>query len=203
MSSQSFVTGIDDPGRATFGEQRPALPIRVTTSPLIASAVEILRQGEALLETLDDERYTRRLPAVFNSAIGGHYRHCLDHFECLLDGVGRSEVNYDHRRRDPRIEKSRTFALAETRRLRAACEKIPIRALELPMTVVSKVTYEGEDVPTSASSLGRELMYAVAHAIHHYALLAVICGLLEVPVPFGFGVAPSTLEHEVAREKAA
>ena len=43
-------------------------------------------------------------------------------------------------------------------------------------------------------------MYAVAHAIHHYALLGIMCGLMGIRVPAGFGVAPSTLQH---RELAA
>ena len=172
-------------------------------SPLIQSAAEILRQGETLLKALDDQRYTRRLPAVFSSAIGSHYRHCLDHFDCLLDGVAYGEVNYDHRRRDTRIENDRQFALAETRRLCEACEKIPPRALDLPLDVISKVNYEGEASSISASSFGREMMYAVTHAIHHYALLAVMCGLLGVRVPFGFGVAPSTLQQRAEEQKAA
>jgi uncharacterized damage-inducible protein DinB len=175
----------------------------VNRSPLIQSALEILRQGEALLETLDDETYTRKLPEVFASAIGGHYRHCLDHFRCLLEGVPLAEVNYDHRQRDPRLENDRQFALAETRRIQNACEDIPAGALELPLKVRSTVSYEGEAAPVSASSFGRELMYAIAHAIHHYALLAVMCGLLGVRVPFGFGVAPSTLQHQAAQRKAA
>lgn len=175
----------------------------MNNSPLIDSAIEILRQGETLLQTLDDDRYTRRLPAVFTSAIGGHYRHCLDHFQCLLEGVAEGEVNYDHRRRDTRIENDRAFAFAETRRLREACARIPVAALKLPLNVCSKVSYEGEIPSVCASSYGRELMYAVAHAIHHYALLAVMCGLLEVRVPFGFGIAPSTLQHRAAQEKAA
>lgn len=168
-----------------------------TTSPLVAAAVEILRQGEELLSAIDDDRYTRRLPAVFSSAIGDHFRHCLDHFQCLLDGVAEGEVNYDHRPRDSRIENDRAFALAETRRLREACARIPVLALELPLNVCSKVSYD-EPPSICASSYGRELMYAVAHAIHHYALLAVMCGLLGVRVPFGFGIAPSTLEYRRA-----
>jgi uncharacterized damage-inducible protein DinB len=175
----------------------------VNRSPLIDSAIEILRQGETLLQKLDDDTYTRRLPAVFTSAIGSHYRHCLDHFECLLDGVAEGAVNYDHRRRDPRIENDRDFALAETRRLQEACARIPVAALELPLNVCSKVSYDGNDPSVCPSSYGRELMYAVAHAIHHYALLAVMCGLLGVRAPFGFGVAPSTLQHQAAQEKAA
>jgi hypothetical protein len=175
----------------------------VNRSPLIASAVEILRQGEELLNAIDDDRYTRRLPAVFSSAVGGHYRHCLDHFQCLLDGIAQGEVNYDQRRRDARLEVNREIALAETRRLRQACGEIPPLALELPINVLSKVSYEGESSPICASSVGRELMYAVAHAIHHYAFLAVMCGLLGVRVPSGFGIAPSTLEYQAAQQKAA
>ena len=139
----------------------------MNSSPLIDSAIEILRQGEMLLQTLDEDHYTRLLPAVFTSAIGGHYRHCLDHFQCLLDGVAEGEVNYDHRRRDTRIENDRAFAFAETRRLREACARIPVAALELPLNVCSKVSYEGETPLVSSSSYGRELMYAVAHESRH------------------------------------
>jgi hypothetical protein len=46
-------------------------------------------------------------------------------------------------------------------------------------------------------------MYAVAHAIHHYALIAVMCAILEIPVPAGFGVAPSTLQYHAEQPKAA
>lgn len=172
-------------------------------SPLIQSAVEILRQGEALLEALDDQGYTRRIPEVFNSAIGGHYRHCLDHFQCLLEGIMQGEVNYDDRRRDPRIEYNRRFALDATFRLREACEKIRPLALELPMQVVSSVNYDDSSPLSSTSTFGRELIYAVAHAIHHYALLAVMCHKLSIVMPEGFGVAPSTLQHRAPVAKAA
>ena len=83
-------------------------------SPLIAAVAEVLRQGESLLRALDNEKYNRKLRPAFNSAVGGHYRHCLDHFQSLLDGLDADEVNYDHRKRDPRIENDRKFALSET-----------------------------------------------------------------------------------------
>jgi hypothetical protein len=46
-------------------------------------------------------------------------------------------------------------------------------------------------------------MYAVAHAIHHYALIAVMCGMLDVVLPAGFGVAPSTVKYHADQQKAA
>jgi hypothetical protein len=65
------------------------------------------------------------------------------------------------------------------------------------------VNYELDAALSIGSTVGRELMYAVAHAIHHYALIAVMCGMLEVPVPAGFGVAPSTLKYHAEQPKAA
>ena len=172
-------------------------------SPLHEAIVEVLRQGESLLDSLGDEDYTRKLPAVFSSTIGGHYRHCLDHFQSLLQGLDADGINYDHRERNPRIESDRDFALAETHRILRAFGSIPAQFLDSPINVRSKVNYELDAAPLIGSTVGRELMYAVAHAIHHYALIAVMCRMLDVPVPAGFGVAPSTLKYHAEQPKAA
>ena len=172
-------------------------------SPLIAAVAEVLRQGESLLHALDDEKYKRKLRPAFNSTVGGHYRHCLDHFQSLLDGLDADEVNYDHRDRNPRIENDRNFALAETQRVLRGFASISRPYLDCPINVRSKVNYQLDAAPTIGSTVGRELMYAVAHAIHHYALIAVMCGLMKMPVPAGFGVAPSTLKYHAEQPKAA
>jgi DinB family len=175
----------------------------VKRSPLHEAIADVLRQGEALLNSVSDEDYQRKLPAVFGSTVGGHYRHCLDHFKTLLSGLDSGEINYDHRERNSWVENDCMFALAETRRILRACESIPVRFLDCPINVRSKVNYGIEGAPLSGSTVGRELMYAVAHAIHHYALIAVICGLLELRLPAGFGVAPSTLKYHADQPKAA
>ena len=172
-------------------------------SPLQDALAEVLRQGESLLNSITDKEYTRKLPSVFGSTVGGHYRHCLDHFQSLVYGLDADEINYDHRERNPRIEKDRDFALAETHRILRAFASISTPFLDCPINVRSKVNYELNTAPSIGSTVGRELMYAVAHAIHHYALIAVMCGLLDVAVPAGFGVAPSTLKHYAEQPKAA
>lgn len=172
-------------------------------SPLNAAVVDVLRQGESLLLKIDSGEYTRRLSTAFNSTIGEHYRHCLDHFQSLLHGLDADEVNYDHRDRDPRIETDRDFALAETHRILSACQSIPEPFLDCAVYVRGQVNYTVDQAPLIRSTVGRELMYAVAHTIHHYALIAVMCGLLDVAVPDGFGVAPSTLKYQDERQKAA
>lgn len=181
----------------------PASTRPATASPLHHSVAEVLRQGESLLNCLSDDEYTRRVPAVFGSTIGGHYRHCLDHFKSLLLGLDAGQIDYDHRERDSWVENDCMFALAETRRILRACESIPSRFLDCPINVRSKVNYELDTAPLIGSTVGRELMYSVAHAIHHYALIAAICVLLDVPVPDGFGVAPSTLKYHADQPKAA
>jgi hypothetical protein len=175
----------------------------VNPSPLQDAVAEVLRQGELLLNSLKDEDYTRTVPNVFSSTVGGHYRHCLDHFQSLLQGLDADEINYDHRERNPRIENDRAFALAETNRILRANASIATPFLDCPINVRSRVNYAGDAAPLTGSTVGRELMYAVAHTIHHYALIAVMCAMLEIPVPAGFGVAPSTLQYHVEQSKAA
>ena len=163
---------------------------------ILNGVAEVLRQGEMLLRALDDAAYTTRVAGAFNASIGGHYRHCLDHFQSLLDALDADEVNYDHRKRDLRIETERGFAIAETRRIFTGCDWIPAEWLHRTILVRSKVSYGDGEAPAMPSTIGRELMYAVAHAIHHYALIGVMCGMQGVPLPAGFGVAPSTLKHQ-------
>ena len=61
-----------------------------------------------------------------------------------------------------------------------------------------EVSYAHGDSPVTGSTFGREMVYAIAHAIHHYALISIMARLMEVSLPEHFGVAPST----VAQQKA-
>jgi hypothetical protein len=45
------------------------------------------------------------------------------------------------------------------------------------------------------SNLAREVMFCVGHAIHHYAILRLLCAGVGVKLPYEFGIAPSTLKH--------
>jgi hypothetical protein len=162
---------------------------------VLDGALAVLAQGEDLLESISVESYTRKLPAAFNGAIGGHYRHCLDHFTSLLRGAGTELVDYDHRERDPRIERDPAFALDLTRQIRARLGGLSPDDLLAPVVARCEVNYAHGESPLTRSTLGRELVYAIAHAIHHYALIAVMARLMEVELPVHFGIAPSTVAH--------
>ena len=170
---------------------------------LIDSVIETLQQGETLLTEINDEAYTRKVPIAFNASIGGHYRHCLDHFRSVLDSAMDGDLNYDHRERDTLIEKDRFAALNATRELREAYEKLDAVFIPRLLQVTCKTSYSTNGSQMALSTVGREIMYAVAHAVHHYALIGVMGGILGVPLPAGFGVAPSTLKHQAQTAKTA
>jgi hypothetical protein len=178
-------------------------PIHSEAEELIQSVLETLGQGEALLAQLGDEEYTRKVPVAFNASIGGHYRHCLDHFRSLLNSATEGDVNYDHRDRGTLIENDRFAALNATRELREAYERLDRRLVMRALNVTCKTSYATSGSQASPSTVGRDIMYSVAHAVHHYALIGVMCGVTGLRMPTGFGVAPSTLKHQAEAARAA
>jgi hypothetical protein len=170
---------------------------------ILHSVLETLGQGEAMLAQLSDEDYTRKVSVAFNASIGGHYRHCLDHFRSLLEAATHGHLNYDRRERGTLIEHDRFAALNATRELRESYERLDPVILMRPLNVTCKTSYGSSGSQSSPSTVGREIMYSVAHAVHHYALIGIMCGVVGLKMPPGFGVAPSTLNHQAAAAQAA
>jgi uncharacterized damage-inducible protein DinB len=165
---------------------------------VLNAAVEILTQGEDLLRALNAESFARKVPVVFNASIGGHYRHCLDHFTSFLLALDADEVDYDHRKRDARMETQPDFALTLTAEMRRTLEQLTPETLRTEVKARCEVSYTRGKSPVTRSTLARELVYCIAHAIHHYALISVMARLMEVKLPEHFGVAPSTVAHQKA-----
>jgi hypothetical protein len=176
---------------------------RFESEDLIQSVLETLAQGESLLTQLGDEDYTRKVAVAFNASIGGHYRHCLDHFRSLLDSAVQGDLNYDNRERGTLIEHDRFAALNATRELREGYERLDPDLILRTLSVTCKTSYTTTGSQASPSTVGREIMYSVAHAVHHYALIGIMCGVMGLKMPGGFGVAPSTLKHQAETARAA
>jgi hypothetical protein len=163
---------------------------------LIESVIETLQQGETLLAEISDEDYIHKVPVAFNASIGGHYRHCLDHFRSLLDSAMDGDLNYDRRERGTLIENERFAAVSATRELREGFERLDPVCLLRPLAVTCRTSWVTNGSQVSTSTIGREIMYSVAHAVHHYALIGVMGGIMGLQMPLDFGVAPSTLKHQ-------
>ena len=170
---------------------------------LIQSVIETLAQGESLIIQLSDEDYTCKVAVAFNASVGGHYRHCLNHFRSLLNAAFQGDLNYDHRERGTLVEHDRFAALNATRELREGYERLAPELLLRTLSVTCKTSYATHGSQAWPSTVGREIMYSVAHAVHHYALIGVMCGVMGLKMPAGFGVAPSTLKHQNEAASAA
>ena len=169
---------------------------------LVQAVLDTLAQGEELLQELDDDAYTSKLPVAFQASIGGHYRHCLDHFRSLLQAIEGSPLNYDARERNTLVENDRFAALNATRTLRTEYEQLAAPGLSRHLEVTCKTSYSQSGPQCSSSTVGREMMYVVAHAVHHYALMGIMAGLMGIRTPPGFGIAPATLKHRAESGKA-
>ncbi len=170
---------------------------------ILDAAVSVLEQGGQLLRALSTPAYTTKLPVVFNGSIGGHYRHCLEHFLSIIHALDSDLVDYDARARDRRLETELSYALASTESLSEKLQILPSATLSSPVRARCEVSYDHGNSPVSPSSFGRELSNAIAHAIHHYALIAVMARLLGVELPAHFGIAPSTVAHQAKQKLSA
>ena len=69
-------------------------------SHLVAGCVQVLEQGLALLERVDDSLYAGTDGLPLQSGVGGHFRHCLDFYQSFLAGAASGRIDYSRRERD-------------------------------------------------------------------------------------------------------
>lgn len=168
-----------------------------STETLVQLNIEFLRQGRALLEQLDDETYTACDPPVYNSGIGEHMRHILEHYEMFVDGLSSGFIDYDARKRDLSVSSSCTTASERLDAIVGALRAVDAVDAHIEVKLAAS-KFEDRDDPRSDSTVKRELQYLQAHTIHHFALIAMILRLRSVAVPSDFGVAPSTLQYRMS-----
>ncbi len=161
----------------------------------------ISRQMVDLLQQLDNKVYAQPLSVFNQSSVGQHFRHIIDFYNCLLNGCDCHMVDYCNRERNPLIEKDSDTAISVIEDINKRVQLIDeSKTIEVKSDFSSNID---EDRTIIQSSLGRELMYAYDHALHHLALIKI--GLQvhypEIKVDANLGVAPSTIKFKKSQEK--
>jgi uncharacterized damage-inducible protein DinB len=166
-------------------------PARLLAAESLAATLSQLAQ---VIAALDDEQYSRRPVGVFESSIGGHARHCLDHVEALLAGALTGHIDYDSRRRGTEIETNRMAALEAIRRQRARLAWLDAKAADEGLQLSVLVCPAHPSLLTE-TTIGREIAFVLSHTVHHNALIAAMAKTMGIRVPDRFGYAPATIAY--------
>ena len=154
-----------------------------------------LQQAIDMINSISDTVYAKNNGAGFKSGVGMHIRHIIDFYENFLEGY-KDRIDYDSRKRDPKMEVDRLYGMEKIRGMMDALGEITTLAEGCDNHL--QVRNDASDLqadPFSTSSVERELQFLKFHAVHHYAMIAMILTMQQVEVPEDFGFAPSTLQY--------
>lgn len=149
---------------------------------------ESLDQIKMVIASLPEETYAGQ--------IGSHVRHCLDHFTSLIDGIKVGLIDFDRRERDPRIEASRSLALARISEIEEGLQQLNIKYLPSTIKVVVMEGLDDRQKRVLVSSLPREIHYVSMHTVHHLAMIRILAKDGGALWPKDIGVALSTIAYQ-------
>ena len=155
---------------------------------MFTTSKQTIREFTNVLLKLPEGVYYESCHLLSNASIGQHTRHIIELYQSLLNGYDDSEVCYDNRKRDKRIEQDVTFAIVLLQEI--------LNNLQKPDKKLS-ISYElnGKNMRIE-SNYYREVMYNLEHTIHHQALIRIAVNqLCDFSLSASFGVAPSTIEY--------
>ncbi|TGL40993.1 DinB family protein [Leptospira perdikensis] len=158
-------------------------------NPYSSENCQILEQGILLLESISNESYERKFE-VMDASIGGHFRHILEHYDLFWEGLKTGHIDYDNRKRNPKLETDRLYAISS---LLDCTSKFQKETFSSESVVISQNYNPWESVPMIPSSINRELKFLVSHTVHHYAIVSILVKLDGGTLPNGFGFSPATL----------
>ena len=143
-----------------------------------------------MCQALSEEQYRYKTQLLNQSSIGEHLRHAFEFYDCLLNAIPEGFVDYDARPRDKKIEQQCAYAQLKIKQL---LEKLDLHSNDRPLILHAR---EAQNNAT-ATSIERELIYCLDHAIHHQALIKIGLKAIKMShiVHNDFGVAYSTLRY--------
>ena len=150
-----------------------------------------VQQINHVIRQLTPDDYRFALPEFEGGTLGQHFRHILEFFQCLEDGMQSGTVDYAARNRNPLYEQHPEMAAAA---FEAFAHVLSGFDLQQPIQV--RAEFGSDDRPCYESTTGRELLFVYDHAIHHLAIIKIglVCHFSQVQADKNLGVSPSTIK---------
>lgn len=151
----------------------------------------VLQQLNTALMQLSNDEFTMPSRLLNNATVGGHTRHVIELFQCVLGGYETGVVNYDSRKRNTALEQQKILASATIDVILNSLKK------QNKQLILEAAFCEFDTIQHIHTNYYREIIYNLEHTIHHMALIRIaIYEISSVELPTSFGVAASTLQHK-------
>lgn len=152
----------------------------------------VLNQLADTILQLTNTEYGQKSILLNGSSIGGHTRHVIELFQCLLNGYETGYINYENRKRDLTLETDNELSSAVLYNIAYKIEKQNKQLL-----LQGFFTENEKNEYSIDTNYYREIIYNLEHTIHHMALIRVAVNeLTNIKLSENFGVAPSTIQHK-------
>jgi hypothetical protein len=162
----------------------------------ILQATELTLQSILrFLEQVDQPTYSKPLEVFNGSSLGGHTRHIIEFYHCLIKNYQQGTINYDLRERDKNIENDPELAAVAVQNIIVELAKL---SMEKPVELQVSYDLGSDNFDSVTSNVKREVIYNLEHTIHHMALIkiGVKVAAPHIELEHEFGVAPSTIKFQ-------
>ena len=160
-------------------------------------AAQLIDEIINTLTIIPEESYSSSLEVFDGGTLGKHFRHIHDFFSCLITQCEHNHVDYAKRKRDVTIENQKDSAIKHFDLLKSELSELDESKV---LKVYADFMLQDGSRPEVQTTIGRELMYAYDHAVHHLAIVKI--GLQSIdpslPIKKDLGVAASTTSHQYA-----
>jgi len=162
---------------------------------MIPSQLEVLAQGKDYLASVTLSQYNEIIKPNFISSAGAHVRHILDHYQAIMDGEKQCLIDYDLRVRGSDIETNPETAKQKILQISEWLLQLSEAELDKEVTLSTEISVSNKQIAKVKTTIGRELVFAASHSVHHYAMIAQISLAQNKPLPELFGIAPATATY--------
>lgn len=161
---------------------------------IVVQNINKLKEIKELLQRIPADLYTQKMNVLSGATIGQHFRHIIEFYSCIGNGLDSKVICYDERKRNTQIEECTVYSSGVIDYIILFLSLI---RSDCPVSLNGNYSNDQDYHSTFDSSLFRELAYAMDHTVHHMAIIKIALNDEKhiFQLDNNFGVAPSTVRY--------